>query len=155
MLVLPLNDGHDRKAFDCGNEELNRWLQQTAKQHKEKGVSSTFVAVISPSSTEVLGYYAISLAELLSPDLPAQHRKRLPHKVPVFRLGRLATSLGSRGKGIGEHLLFDAIDRVTRIAGEVGGIGLAVNAKADAVAFYQRYGFEQMADHPLNLFLSL
>jgi len=149
MLVLPLNDGHDRQGFDCGDADLNRWLHQTARQHKEKGVSSTFVAVTVPSSPDVLGYYAVSLAELVSPDLPAQHRKRLPLKVPAFRLGRLA------GQGIGEHLLFDAIDRVTRIASDVGGVGLVVNAKSGAVEFYRRYGFEPMADHPLNLFLPL
>lgn len=155
MLVLPLNDGHDRKGFDCGDVELNDWLSQTARQHKEKGVSSTFVAVADKTSSEVLGLYAISLAELVNADLPAQYRKRLPTKVPVFRLGRLATAKRHQGKGIGEHMLFDAIDRVTRIAQEVGGIGLVVNAKPNAVDFYKRYGFEQIADHPQNLFLPL
>ena len=106
-----------------------------------------------PSSSDVLGYYAVSLAELVSPDLPAQHRKRLPLKVPAFRLDRLATSVLHRGQGIGEHLLLDAIDRVTRITNDVGGVGLVVNAKPGAVEFYRRYGFEPMADHPLNLFL--
>ena len=153
MLVLPLNDRHDRKGFDCGDADLNGWLGQTARQHKEKGVSSTFVAVADETSAEVLGYYAISLAELVNTDLPEQYRKRLPNKVPVFRLGRLATAMKHRRNGIGEHLLFDAIDRVTRIAKEVGGIGLVVNAKHSAVEFYQKYGFEQMADHPQNLFL--
>ncbi len=155
MIVLPLADGHDRKGFDCGDAELNSWFAQVARQHKEKGVSSTFVAVGKESSREVLGFYAISLAELVNTDLPAQYRKRLPAKIPVFRLGRLATAKSYERKGIGEYMLFDAIDRVTRIAEEVGGIGLVVNAKPSAVGFYNRYGFEQMADHPLNLFLPL
>lgn len=155
MLVLPLSDRHDRRGFDCGNAELNRWFVQVARQHKEKGVSSTFVAVADEASSEVLGFYAISLAELVNAELPAQYRKRLPNKVPVFRLGRLATAEGHGGKGIGEYMLFDAIDRVTRIANEVGGIGLVVNAKSSAIGFYKRYGFEQMTDHPHNLFLSL
>lgn len=153
MLVLLLNDRHDRKSFDCGDADLNCWLRQTAKQHKEKGVSSTFVVVADEASIEVLGYYAISLAELVNADLPTQYRKRLPNKVPVFRLGRLASTIHHQRKGIGEYLLFDAIDRAKRIAIEVGGIGLVVNAKHSAVDFYQKYGFEQMADHPLNLFL--
>jgi GNAT superfamily N-acetyltransferase len=155
MLVLPLNDLHDRKGFDCGDAELNVWFVQVARQHKEKGVSSTFVVVADEVSTEVLGFYAINVAELVNTDLPAQYRKRLPTKVPVFRLGRLATAKSHERKGIGEHMLFDAIDRVTRIAKEVGGIGLVVNAKPSAVAFYTRYGFEQMADHQLNLFLPI
>ena len=155
MLVLPLNNGHDRKGFDCGDAELNSWFAQVARQHKEKGVSSTFVAVDNEAGKEVLGFYAISLAELVNTDLPAQYRKRLPTKVPVFRLGRLATAKSHERKGIGEYMLFDAIDRATRISKEVGGIGLVVNAKLSAVGFYNRYGFEQMADHPLNLFLPL
>jgi GNAT superfamily N-acetyltransferase len=155
MLVLPLNEGHSRKNFDCGDADLNSWLKQTARQHKEKGVSSTFVSVANETSVEILGFYAISLAELVNASLPSQYGKRLPAKVPVFRLGRLATALSHRGKGIGEFLLFDAIDRATRIAGEVGGVGLVVNAKHSAVNFYQRYGFEPMADHPQNLVLPL
>lgn len=153
MQVLPLNDRHNSKSFDCGDADLNGWLKQTARQHKEKGISSTFVSAANETSVEILGFYVISLAELVNANLPAQYGKRLPAKIPVFRLGRLATALSHRGKGIGEFMLFDAIDRATRIAGEVGGIGLVVNAKLSAVDFYQRYGFEQMADHPQNLFL--
>jgi hypothetical protein len=153
MLVLPLDDRHDRKGFDCGDANLNIWLKQTAKQHKEKGVSSTFVTVPNGTSVEILGFYVISLAELVNASLPAQHGKRLPTRVPVFRLGRLATAIGHQGKRIGEFMLFDAIARTTRIADEIGGVGLVVNAKPAAVDFYRRYGFEQMADHPQNLFL--
>ena len=155
MLLVPLNDAHDRKGFDCGDAELNAWLGRIAKQHKEKGVSSTFVVVSDESSTEVLGFYAISMAELINADLPAQYRKRLPIKVPVFRLARLASAKTYQGQGIGEFMLFDAIDRVSRIASEVGGVGLVVDAKPTAVDFYKRYGFEQMADHPQHLFLPL
>jgi GNAT superfamily N-acetyltransferase len=155
MLVLPLSKQHDRNGFDCGDAQLNNWLIQVAQQHKEKGVSSTFVVTATELSAEVLGYCAISVAELVTDDLPAQSRKRLPAKVPVFRFGRLATSKTQQGNGIGEFMLFDAIDRVTRIASEVGGVGLVVNAKPLAVDFYKHYGFEPMADHPLHLFLPI
>ena len=155
MLFLPLNKRHDRKDFDCGDTDLNLWFARVARQHKEKGVSSTFVAVSSDTSTEVLGFYAITITELINADLPQEYRKHLPDKVPVFRLGRLATAKAYQGKGIGESLLFDAIDRVTRIAGEVGGAGLVVDAKPSAINFYRQYGFEQLADHPSKLFLPI
>lgn len=153
MLVLSLGEEHDRQGFDCGDDELNRWFRQVARQHKDKKVSSTFVVVADASSTQVLGFYALNPAELVNVDLPAHLGKRLPMKVPVFRLGRLACARDHQGKGVGEFMLFDAIDRVTRIAAEVGGVGLVVNAKPGAVDFYGRYGFEPMADHPHHLFL--
>ena len=155
MFFLPLNSQHDRKGFDCGNDDLNRWFYQVARQHKDRGVSSTFVAVSDNTSAEVFGYYAITVAELMNVDLPEQYRKRLPERIPVFRLGRLAVSVRHKGQRIGESLLFDAIDRITRISQEVGGVGIVVNAKPTAIDFYKQYGFEQMADHPLNLFLPI
>ncbi len=155
MIFLPLNSQHDRKSFDCGNDDLNRWFSQVARQHKDRGVSSTFVAVVNDLSTEVLGYYAITVTELVNQELPAQYRKRLPERVPAFRLGRLAVSVQHKGQRIGESLLFDAIDRIIRISKDVGGVGIVVNAKPSAIDFYKQYGFEQMADHPLNLFLPI
>lgn len=155
MLIEPLNERHDRKNFVCREPDLNRWLAQVARQHKEKGVSSTFVAVSAPGAAEILGYYAINMAELVHTDLPQQYRKRIPDRVPVFKLGRLAVAKAHERKRIGEFLLFDAIDRVKRIAEQVGGVGLVVNAKPTAVGYYEQYGFVPMADHPHNLFLTL
>lgn len=155
MLIQALSEAHDRKGFDCGDVDLNRWFSQIAKRHKDKGVSSSFVAVDYLDSAQVLGYYALSLAELMHGDLPLAQRKRLPAKVPVYRMGRLAIAKTRHGQRIGEFLLFDAIDRVTRIAQEVSGMGLIVDAKPGAVGFYQRYGFDPMADHPQHLFLPL
>ncbi len=62
MIFLPLSSQHDRKGFDCGDEDINLWFSQVAKQHKDKGVSSTFVAIADNASSEVLGYYAITVA---------------------------------------------------------------------------------------------
>ncbi len=52
-------------------------------------------------------------------------------------------------------MLFDAIDRVTRISEEAGGVGLVVDAKDSAIGFYRRYGFEIMADHPNRMILAI
>lgn len=153
MLIQPLNTHHDRKGFDCGNQTLNEWFAKIAAQHKEKGVSSTFVAVEGESESIVHGFYAISMTELLVATVPEKFRKKFPSKVPAFRLGRLATAKQSQGKGIGAFMLFDAIDRATRVAEEIGGIGLVVNAKPASTGFYAQYGFEPMADHHENLIL--
>ena len=45
MQVLPLTGSHDRQGFDCGRQELNDWLRQVARQHQDKGLSKTFVAI--------------------------------------------------------------------------------------------------------------
>ena len=155
MLIRPLSKRHDTKGFDCGNDDLNRWLVQIAGQHGKKLVSKTFVAAENETASEILGYYAIGLLELRNEELPANLQQRLPRQVPAFRLGRLAVSSRHQGKKIREFMLFDAIDRVTRISEEAGGVGLVVDAKDSAIGFYQRYGFETMADHPNRMILAI
>jgi GNAT superfamily N-acetyltransferase len=133
---------------------LNRWLQQIARQHQDKGLSKTFVAVRDDDPALVCGYYALTLAELESSHLPDSWRKKLPRRIPGVRLGRQATDLTVQGKGLGELLLVDALSRAQRIYTEAGGIGLFVDAiDAKAAQYYLRFGFSASPDNPLLLFL--
>ncbi len=151
--ILQLSGHHNRNSFDCGNPTLNAWLANMASQHRKKGISTTYVATESESSTTIFGYYSISVAELRATEVPPDRKRKLPDKVPVFRLGRLAVGKSHQGTGLGRLLLANAVSRLTRLASEVGGIGIVVDAKPESVDFYLGYGFEQMSDHPLNLFL--
>ncbi len=154
MQVLPFTGSHDRQAFDCGRQEMNDWLQQVARQHQDKGLSKTFVAVRDEAPALVCGYYALTLAELESQHLPKAWRKKLPRRIPGVRLGRLAVDRQYQGKGLGELLLIDAFMRARRIYTEAGGIGLFVDAlDAQAAGYYRRFGFEAAPDNPLLLFL--
>lgn len=153
MLILPLGSLHSRREFNCGNDELNRWIWEIAGQHSRKGLSRTFVAVDTSASTEMLGFYAVTLTELSHTDLPPLLRKRYPAKTPAWRLGRLAVATQHQGRKIGQVLLFDAIDRTSRLAAEGGGVGLVVDAKPSAIDFYAQYGFAAIPESPGHLFL--
>lgn len=153
-IILPLLGHHDRKTFDCNNLELNRWFASIAQQHRAKGISTTYVAVETPESSSVFGFYSVSIAELRGEERSREWQAKLPQKVPVYRVGRLAVAKAYQNQGLGRLLLADVIFRLRRVAAEVGGVGVLVDAKPDAVGFYRKYGFEPMADHPLQLFLS-
>jgi len=155
MRVLPLAGSHDRQGFDCGREELDDWLRQVARQHQDKGLSKTFVAIREDEPVRICAYYALTLAELENRHLPATWRKKLPRRIPGVRLGRLAVDRQYQGKGLGELLLIDALTRARRIYAEAGGIGLFVDALDErAAGYYRRFGFEVAPDNPLLLFLS-
>ena len=155
MQILPLTGSHDRQDFDCGRPELNDWLGQVARQHQDKGLSKTFVAVREEAPSHICGYYALTLAEIENRNLPEAWRKKLPRRIPGVRLGRLAIDRQYQGKGLGELLLMDALIRARRIYIEAGGIGLFVDAIDEGAAgYYQRFGFEASPDNPLLLFLS-
>lgn len=154
MQIIPLAGSHDRRGFDCGNPELNDWLQRVARQHQDKGLSRTFVAILEDQPAQVCAYYALTLTEVDTAALDGQRRRKLPRMIPGVRLGRLAVDRRYQGKRLGELMLMDAIERVRRIMEHAGVIGLFVDAiDEQAARFYERFGFEAFADAPLKLFL--
>ena len=157
MLKVELLDAtHDRGGFDCGVEPLNRYLQQIARQHIAKGISKTFVLVGEHAAAPkpVLGYFTISLCQVLGQQKPAKWAKKLPEQIPAMRLGRLAVVRTQQGGGYGKALLVEALRRIARVADIAGGIGLFVDAKDEAAAaFYARFGFEPTPSGPLTLFM--
>ena len=49
-----------------------------------------------------------------------------------------------QGRGVGAELLRFVLGIAVRMAGDVGCIGVLVDAKAAAVGFYAKYGFEKV-----------
>jgi GNAT superfamily N-acetyltransferase len=156
--IEALSRKHDRSGFDCGVKALNDFLQSTARQHQEKGISRTFVLVDPdfPNAARIIGYFTLSACECGTAGLPPKLAKRLPRTIPAVLLGRLAVDRRYHGRGYGGALLIEAIRRVATTSQEVGIAGLFVDAKDDAaVAFYRRFGFLPLATNPYRLFLPL
>ncbi len=91
------------------------------------------------------------------PALPAEITRRLGrYEVPVYRLGRLAVSLSVQGRGLGAELLLSAGARALAVAGEVGGVALAIDAKDErTAAWYEGFGAMRLLDDALKLVLPL
>lgn len=153
-----LDKSFDRDDFDCGLEELNSFLKAKARQNQKAGFNRTFVAVKSEDADKkVLGFYSLSMGEIDLSNLPEALRKKLPkHPVPIARMGRLAVDKSTQGQGLGKFLLVDAMKRVLAASVSVGVYALLVDAKDDqAKTFYKKYGFIELIDEPMTLFLSL
>lgn len=148
---------HDTKGFDCGVPELNRYLQQFASQHQKSGISQTYVLVDSNQPQAVLGYYAVSAAQVDLNQISEEDRKRLPqYPIPCFRMGRLAISRQRQGAGLGKILVGLAVDRCLAAREQVGAYALIVDAKDErAKEFYEHFGFTPFEDEPLSLYLPL
>jgi GNAT superfamily N-acetyltransferase len=88
---------------------------------------------------------------------PAFAKKGLGrYNVPVFRLGRLAVDNSLQGRGVGGALLLRVADRCIRVAQDVGGVALLIDAKSDRAArWYESYGALRLEDAPLSLVLPL
>ena len=155
--IEALGKQHDRKAFSCGVEPLDRYIREQAGQDARKRVAAPFVLCEGESNT-VAGYYTLSALSIDIGAWPEDVARQLPRYrvVPATLLGRLAVDKSLRGKGMGEHLLMDALRRALETSREVASVAVVVDAKNDAaVAFYRRYEFIPFADVPNRLFLPM
>jgi GNAT superfamily N-acetyltransferase len=153
----PLARQHDRAAFDCGDADLNLYLQRYARQNHDSGGAKCFVAVPADQPARVVGFYTLSAASIEYSRAPALVKRGLGrYDIPVFRLGRLAIDNAIQGRGLGGALLLRAAHRCIRVAEEVGGVALLIDAKNDRAArWYASYGALVLLDTPLSLVLPL
>jgi GNAT superfamily N-acetyltransferase len=157
IAVEPLGRQHDRTAFHCGAEALDRYLKQQARQDADKRVAAPFVAVRLPD-TVVLGYYTLSASVLTLTDLPDELARKLPRypQLPVTLLGRLAVDQSTKGQGLGEHLLLDALHRSLGHADQIAAMAVVIDAKDEsATAFYRHYGLIPLQTQPSRLFVPM
>lgn len=149
LMLTALAKAHDVASFDCGVAPLNEWFRTTARQHDKIGTSRTYVLIEVDQPGRVLGFVAVApRTPTPAEELPAELRKRLPRNVFGYTLARLAVAAGMQGRGYGERLLFEAMEKTWRAAQLVGGYALFVDAKAGAAAFYEKYGFRALRDEP-------
>lgn len=151
---------HNRKAFDCGVEELNIFLMQHANQNQTKNISKTYVAVVAVSAHDrkkIYGYYTLSAGHIQCDQLPVNIKSKLPkYLIPIGRIGRLAVDKEYKGQGIGGFLLHDALTNVLNIADKIGVFAVVVDAKNEAAkSFYEKYGFIKLQESELTLFLPI
>ena len=148
---------HDRAGFSCGVAALDEYLRSQAGQHQKGGIATTHVLIDDAQPARILGYCALSAAQLHLHDLREEDRKRLPvYPVPAMRMGRLAVSAAAQGKGHGSMLLGHAVNLAVSVRQTMGVRVLVVDAKdAQAAVFYEAHGFRRTAAGALTLYLPL
>ncbi len=155
-LPLPvlLQSEHCVDRFDCGNEELNRYLKKFAYYNNQNRSSRTFVTF---HKKEVVGYYTLTIGSVSRRETPQRVSKGLAkHPIPVFILARLAVTKKYHRQSIGQSLLKNALLRILGVADAIGGRAILVHAKNDQVKkFYKSFGFESSPIDQFHLFLLL
>jgi GNAT superfamily N-acetyltransferase len=162
--IRRLGPTDDRSAFRSGNVDLDRFFVRYAGQNQFRHhIGTTYVAV--DATGLIAGFATVTASEIAPEALPTAKRKRLPrYPFPVLRLARLAVDERAKGKGAGTFLLRSVLVLAKHMADEIGCVGVLVDAKAEAVAFYTKLGFVplegvagQVGDRPepLPMFLEL
>jgi GNAT superfamily N-acetyltransferase len=148
-----LRQDHPRRPFRSGEPLVDQWLATKALQHQTKRLSVTKVLV---EVGKVVGYYTLATGQVDFSELPEELSRHLPRRtVPVAVLAWLGVDLGHQRQGWGERLLALAL-RDCWEAGEVFSfVAVILDCLSEtAKAFYHRWGFAELPNHPSRLYLS-
>jgi GNAT superfamily N-acetyltransferase len=152
--VEKLRANHAIQSFDCGRDELNRYLLRYAWQNQQAGAAQTYVGLAGDA---VIGYYTLAVGHVMREEAPERLTKGLArHPVPIMLLARLAVDKRWQGEGVGKALLKDAMLRTLQAADIAGIRAFAVHAKdEDARNFYLKFDFIPSPSDPMHLFVLL
>ena len=141
--------------FNCGDRDLNDFLQRSARKSHENGGAKTFLAIDDADASAIIGFYSLSPAVIAYERTPEVGKPGLdPHEVPVFRLEYLAINTNMQGQGLGGQLLLAAGRRCLCVAVLAGGVALLLDVKNERAArWYASYGAVPFLDAPLSLLL--
>lgn len=144
----PLAAEDDRDAFDCGRKSLNQWFRRHAWRNQQGGLSRTSVVCDSVTGV-VVGYVALSAAQIERGYLPKSAQRNRPDAIPAILLGQLAVDRRHQGNGYARSLLLYALTTVVKLSKEVGCFGVLTHPIDDRVRdFYRRFGFEELPLDP-------
>lgn len=146
---------HDRSRFNCGIEALNNYLKVMASQQAKKDNTRTFVLEDDNDSSDIIGFYTLTMAPIDLIALPDQLQKKHQSSTSGGLIARLAVDERYKGKGFGEWLLIDALRKLLAASDSVAFPVIIVDAKDDAKYFYERYGFQAFKEAENKLFITI
>ena len=123
---------HDRDSFDCGEKQLNVFIQTQAVKHMQAGISRTMVL---PASTPLINqkypicaFYTIAPSAISRESLPVAMSKKLPrYPIPVFLLAQLAVHKEFHGKGLGKVSLIKALEYLWNVNAHMRAYAIVVD----------------------------
>jgi GNAT superfamily N-acetyltransferase len=150
----PIEDGFDTSEFDSGVEALDTYLKRYARQTQKREGARTYVVL---EASRVIAYYTLVFGAIEWTEAPENVRKGLgKYPIPILILARLAVDRNWAGKGLGNSLLLDALQRAMA-ASEIAGLrAVVVDAKDDvSKRFYEKRGFRAWPVDAKRLFVTM
>ena len=153
----------DRTAFSCGVEQIDNYLQLTAKKSSKADMVKVWVAL--DADKRILGFYGINMHAVAADEMPPAYRKKAPRHglLPAAFIAMMGVDRMVQGQGLGSVLLADALCRIGRVADEIGTAAVLLDVFDDGdpqavqrrQRYYESFGFCPLPDQPLRLFLPI
>jgi predicted GNAT family N-acyltransferase len=149
------------KPFDCGDEDLNEFLQEKANDYQTELLATTFVF---EDEIKTVAYYSIFNDSLRIEDIAFQsknavknflrrlfpHPKRHLKHYPAIKIGRLAISNQIQKTGLGRKIIDTIINYAIQQNEKCACKFILIDAYKEALGFYEKMNFEYFSENDMN-----
>ena len=136
----------DRAAFSCGDADRDDFLRARAGQYQFKHRASVTYVLVDEAA--IAAFVTVLPGTVRREDLGPASRRLPPGALPVLLLARMGVSTPRQRTGLGERLVAKVLGLALDLARDVGCVGVAVDAKAAARGFYERFDFRWIDEQP-------
>jgi GNAT superfamily N-acetyltransferase len=144
---LDVADAAMAQLFDCGEQNLNEFLQRYAVKHQGPHMFGvTYVALSSEVPDQILGYYTLANSSICRDKMPEEILKGLPKyaDLPAILIGRFAVDQTFGRRGVGHILMSHALKMCLEVSKKSAARYVLTLAYQGAVSWYKRYGFQEI-----------
>lgn len=147
MQLVPLTPDYPLVAFDCGDNDLNRFLLDDAKHAQELRIANTFIL---EDNGRIAAYFCLLNDRISRSEITGSRWKKIRAKFPVskqfrsypcIKVGRFAVSVDYRGQNIGSWLMDKLKERLNVGQNQSAFRYITVDAYLSAIEFYRRMDF--------------
>lgn len=132
MNLVRLSSDYELTSFDCGDDQLNKFLFEDAKPSLELRIVAYFCLLNDKvSKDEIIG----SRWKKIKANFPKDKQFR---SYPAIKIGRFAVSKDYRGRNIGTELMALIKDLLHGQPAHSAFRYIAVDAYLSAVPFYEK-----------------
>ena len=112
MKLVPLTPDYPLVAFDCGDDDLNKFLLDDAKPAQELRIANTFI--LEADDGRIAAYFCLLNDKISKAEVIGSRWKKIRgsfprdkqfSSYPSVKIGRLAVSLDFRGQHVGKAVM--------------------------------------------------
>jgi hypothetical protein len=126
------------EAFDCGNPEVNGYLQRYAETIVAHGLGTVLVLT---EEKEILGFVSLSFSSIVLTNSEKGTFRAVRTAFGALRIGSIRTAVAHQGRSCGSTLLYATVGLAHRVSDFVGVRFLVADANNDHVGWYGRRGW--------------
>ncbi len=156
MKLVRLSADYNLSGFDCGDDDLNNFLQEDAKAFLLKRIANSFIL---EDEGKVAAYFCLLNDKISKQEITNSQWRKIKDKFPngkkfssypAIKIGRFAVSSDYKGRQVGTKLMNIIKDQLDTNSIYSAFRFITVDAYLSAVAFYEKNGFVKLTQKDEN-----